>query len=193
MQIGVPREIKQGETRVSMTPNLCRRCTKLGAAVLVEKGAGLTAGFTDAEYLSAGARIAKTAAQVWRQSDLILKVKEPLPSEYPLMQSNQTLFTYLHLAAAGELATALLKKRILGIAYETVEAQDGTLRFSSRCHRSQEGSPSKLALISFSRKTAVQVCFWEAFPGQCLVTSLSSVRAIRGRMPAAWPSAWERK
>lgn len=127
MKIGVPKEIKDGETRVSMTPNLCRRCVKLGAEVLVEKGAGLSAGFTDAEYQAAGAKLIKSATAVWKQSDMILKVKEPLPSEFPLMQQGQTIFTYLHLAAAPELAKALLKKHILGIAYETVEAKDGSL------------------------------------------------------------------
>jgi alanine dehydrogenase len=127
MKIGVPREIKDGETRVSMTPNLCRRCVKLGAEVLFEKGAGLTAGFNDIEYAEAGARLVRSAKEVWTEADLILKVKEPLPAEYTRMQKNQTLFTYLHLAAAPELARALVKKHILGVAYETVEAGDTSL------------------------------------------------------------------
>lgn len=93
---------------------------------MVEKSAGLSAGYTDAEYRKAGASIATTARKVWQEADLILKVKEPLPAEYPLMQQGQTLFTYLHLAAGAELTKALLKKRILGIAYETVEATDGS-------------------------------------------------------------------
>lgn len=125
MQIGIPKEIKTGETRVSMTPSLCRRCVKLGAKVLVEKSAGVSAGFTDAEYRAAGATIASSAAKVWASSDLILKVKEPLPSEYELMQEGQNLFTYLHLAAGPELTKVLLQKRILGISYETVEGGDG--------------------------------------------------------------------
>lgn len=127
MKIGIPKEIKNGETRVSMTPALCARCTRLGAKVVVERGAGLSAGFSDAEYAEAGASLASNAAKVWKQADLILKVKEPLPSEFELLQQNQTLFTYLHLAAAPKLAEALLEKRILGIAYETVEAPDGSL------------------------------------------------------------------
>ena len=126
MLIGVPQEIKIGETRVSMTPSLCRRCVSLGADVLVQKSARLSAGFTDAEYRKAGARIASTARKVWKEADMILKVKEPLPAEYPLMQTGQTLFTYLHLAAGAELTKVLLKKRILGIAYETVEGMDGS-------------------------------------------------------------------
>lgn len=126
MIIGVPKEIKTGETRVSMTPGLCRRCVSLGAKVIVEKSAGKSAGFADAEYLAAGATLAPSAKKVWSCADLILKVKEPVPAEYALMRESQTLFTYLHLAAGPELAKVLLKKRILGIAYETVEAADGS-------------------------------------------------------------------
>ena len=125
MTIGVPREIKIGETRVSMTPSLCRRCVSLGARVLLEKGAGLTAGFTDAEYRAAGATLVADPARVWRAADLVLKVKEPQASEYALLQPGQALFTYLHLAAGPELARTLVRKRVLGIAYETVEGTDG--------------------------------------------------------------------
>jgi len=127
MTIGVPKEIKDGETRVSMTPSLARRCIQSGATVLVERGAGLSAGFSDQEYRAAGAKLASSAAKVWGGAELILKVKEPLPAEYKLMREEQTLFTYLHLAAGPELADALLSKKVLGVAYETVEAQDGTL------------------------------------------------------------------
>jgi alanine dehydrogenase len=126
MTIGVPKEIKVGETRVSMTPSLCRRCVALGARVLIEKSAGLTAGFADAEYRAAGATLVTDAAKVWRAADLVLKVKEPLPAEYSLMQDGQAIFTYLHLAAGPELAKVLLKKGVLGIAYETVEGVDGS-------------------------------------------------------------------
>ena len=126
MTIGVPKEIKIGETRVSMTPSLCRRCVSLGARVIVEKSAGLSAGFTDLEYRVAGAKLAASAAKVWSASDLILKVKEPLATEYGRLRDGQILFTYLHLAAGSRLAKVLLQKRILGIAYETVEGGDGS-------------------------------------------------------------------
>jgi alanine dehydrogenase len=109
-----------------MTPSLCRRCVSLGARVLLQKGAGLTAGFTDAEYRAAGATLVADAAKVWRAADVILKVKEPLPAEYDLLQNGQTIFTYLHLAAGPDLAKVLLAKNILGIAYETVEGADGS-------------------------------------------------------------------
>ena len=126
MTIGIPKEIKIGETRVSMTPSLCRRCVSLGAKVLIEKSAGITAGFTDDEYRAAGATLVGDAKKVWRASDLILKVKEPLPAEYDLLQNGQAIFTYLHLAAGPELTKVLLKKNTLGISYETVEGVDGS-------------------------------------------------------------------
>lgn len=125
MIIGVPKEIKIGETRVSMTPSLCRRVVALGGQVLVEKSAGNSAGFTDQEYKAAGATLAGSAAKVWKSADLILKVKEPLEAEYGLMQRGQTIFTYLHLAAGATLARELCRKNLLGIAYETVEGSDG--------------------------------------------------------------------
>lgn len=126
MTIGVPREIKDGETRVSMTPDLCRRCVKLGADVRVERRAGEDSGFTDREYEAAGAKIIRAARHVW-EAELVLKVKEPLPAEYRYFRPDLTLFTYLHLAAAPELAAALRRKRVLGVAYESVEATDGSL------------------------------------------------------------------
>jgi alanine dehydrogenase len=125
MQIGVPKEIKIGETRVSMTPSLCRRCVSLGAKVIIEESAGVSAGFRDAEYREAGATLVNSAVEVWASADLVLKVKEPLPAEYELLRDGQSIFTYLHLAAGLELTKVLLKKRILGISYETVEGSDG--------------------------------------------------------------------
>ena len=127
MIIGVPREIKVGETRVSMTPNLCRRLTGLGARVVVEKGAGVSAGFSDVQYREAGATVANQAGAVWKRADLVLKVKEPLEAEFPHLRSGLALFTYLHLAANPQLADTLAQRRVLAIGYETVEAADGTL------------------------------------------------------------------
>jgi alanine dehydrogenase len=126
MKIGVPKEIKIGETRVSMTPSLCRRCVSLGATVIIEQSAGMNAGFTDAEYRAAGATLSASAGKVWAEADFILKVKEPLPAEFGLIREGHTIFTYLHLAAGPELARFLLEKRVRGIAYETVEAADGS-------------------------------------------------------------------
>ena len=127
MILGVPREIKNGETRVSMTPNLCRRLTAMKTRVLIEEQAGGPSGFLDSEYRDAGATMVASADRVWGDADLILKVKEPLEVEFNRMRDGQTIFTYLHLAAAPALARALKSKNILGIAYETVEAADGSL------------------------------------------------------------------
>lgn len=109
-----------------MTPSLCRRCVSLGATVLVEKSAGLSAGFTDSEYRAAGATLVADARSVWRSAELILKVKEPLASEFGLLREGQTIFTYLHLAAGAKLTRELVRRRVLGIAYETVEGSDGS-------------------------------------------------------------------
>ena len=126
MIVGIPKETKTGETRVSLTPDTCRRLVELGATVLVEQAAGVGAGFPDADYALAGADVVPSALKIWAESDLILKVKEPLPSECECMREGQALFTYLHLAANPALARALVKKRILGIAYETVAVSDGS-------------------------------------------------------------------
>lgn len=126
LTIGVPKEIKIGETRVSMTPSLCRRCVSLGGKVLIEKSAGVSAGFSDTEYRAAGATLLPSAKKVWSAADVILKVKEPLAAEYELIRENQILFTYLHLAAGAELTKVLVRKNAHGIAYETVEGVDGS-------------------------------------------------------------------
>jgi alanine dehydrogenase len=127
MIVGIPREIKSGETRVSLTPVLCRRLVALGATVLVEQGAGARSGFSDSEYADAGGRLVVEAAEVWGRSELVLKVKEPLEAEFGFLRPGLTLFTYLHLAPNPALAGALVQQRTLGIAYETVEGPDGSL------------------------------------------------------------------
>jgi alanine dehydrogenase len=108
-----------------MTPSLCRRCASLGAKVIVQRSAGASAGFRDAEYREAGAVLVSSPSAIWAKADLVLKVKEPLPSEFRLIREGQSIFTYLHLAAGRRLAEVLLAKRVLGMAYETVEGGDG--------------------------------------------------------------------
>ena len=126
MIVGTVREIKNEEFRVGLTPEGVHALAEAGHRVLVETGAGAGIGCGDAAYRAAGATIAD-AATVWGTADLLVKVKEPLPSEYPLLRDNQTLFTYLHLAAMPELTRALLASKITAIAYETVELPDGSL------------------------------------------------------------------
>ncbi len=127
MKIGVPKEIKANENRVALTPAGVADFKRHGHEVFMEKGAGLGSAFTDGEYESAGAKILDTAKGIFEISDMIIKVKEPLPSEYNLFKEGQILFTYLHLAPEKELTKALLEKKIIGIAYETVQLEDKSL------------------------------------------------------------------
>lgn len=120
MIIGVPKEIKAQEFRIALTPYGAAELIKNKHQVLIEKGAGLGAGFSDSQFISAGATIADSAAQVWATSEIVVKVKEPLPSEFPLMRRGQLLFTYLHLAASRGCTDGLLHSGITSIAYETV-------------------------------------------------------------------------
>ena len=125
MEIGVPKETKDREFRVGLTPNSVNVLSK-SHVVFVETGAGLGAGFTDEDYLQAGAKIVYSAAEAW-DKPLVVKVKEPLPAEYQYLQKEQLLFTYLHLAADRELTKALMESGTTAIAYETVELADGKL------------------------------------------------------------------
>ena len=127
MKIGVPREIKTHEYRVGMTPHSVKAYVKNGHAVLVEKGAGIGSGYEDAEYTAAGARMISDKAEMFRESEMIVKVKEPLAEEFPLFHGGQILFTYLHLAASRELAYELLTRKVTGVAYETIELADKSL------------------------------------------------------------------
>jgi alanine dehydrogenase len=127
MIIGVPKEIKNGEKRVAMTPQGVDALVSHHHRVLVEKRAGEGSGFSDHEYQKAGATLIERAKDVWVEADMVVKVKEPLEPEFQLMRQNQILFTYLHLAADRELTITLLDRRIIGIGYETVQERDGSL------------------------------------------------------------------
>ena len=124
MIIGVPKEVKNLEFRVSLTPAGVRELVSRKHQVLVEKSAGVGSGISDEEYVSAGAKIIENASGVWIEADLIIKVKEPIASEYGLLRREQILFTYLHLAASIECTKALLQSGVTAIAYETV-SKDG--------------------------------------------------------------------
>ncbi|WP_280401046.1 alanine dehydrogenase [Nocardia carnea] len=127
MRIGVPRELKDHEYRVAITPIGVHELTAQGHRVDIETGAGSGSSITDDEYAAAGARIAARAEDVWGTADLVLKVKEPIAAEYPLLRADLVLFTYLHLAADRPLTDALLDRRVTGIAYETVQLPSGIL------------------------------------------------------------------
>ena len=121
MKIGVPKEIKTNENRIALVPAGAEALVTAGHSVLVEAGGGLGSGFSDADYTSVGAAIARDAAAVWKNSDMIMKVKEPIKSEWPHMRKGQLIFTYFHFAADEELTKAHVKSEAICVAYETVE------------------------------------------------------------------------
>jgi alanine dehydrogenase len=127
MIVGVPKEVKNHEYRVAMVPAGVKSLVSDGHAVIIQASAGEGSGISDAEYVQAGAQIRSSAEEVFAEADMIVKVKEPLPQEYPLLRKDQVLFTYLHLAPAPDLTRALLEREVIGIAYETVQAANGSL------------------------------------------------------------------
>lgn len=143
MIIGVPKEIKDNENRVAITPAGVHALVEAGHKVLVEKSAGLGSGIQDQDYTLAGAQILNKAEDVWA-ADMIIKVKEPLPSEYQFFRAGQIIFTYFHLAAEPELTKALLEKRAVAVAYETIQLDDGSL-------------PLLLPMSEVAGKMAVQI------------------------------------
>ena len=127
MKIGVPREVKNNEYRVAITPAGVHELVRLGHDVVVEREAGAGSSIPDADFVSAGAQITATADDVWGFADLVLKVKEPIAEEYPRMRKGQVLFTYLHLAASRACTDALIESGTTAIAYETVQLPDRSL------------------------------------------------------------------
>ncbi|MDY3551956.1 alanine dehydrogenase [Gemmata sp. JC717] len=127
MIVGVPKEVKQDEYRVAMVPAGVEELTRAGHTVLIQSGAGAGSGISDDQYAATGAQIVSNDAEVWARADLIVKVKEPMPSEWPHMRAGQTVFTYFHFAADRHLTEAVLKSGITAIAYETIRDAKGTL------------------------------------------------------------------
>ncbi|MBZ5601099.1 MAG: alanine dehydrogenase [Acidobacteriia bacterium] len=127
MIIGVPKEVKDHEARVGLLPSGAKALKEAGHKVLAQAGAGLGSSITDEEYRGAGAEIVPTAGDLWSKSDLVVKVKEPQPSEYGFLRPNLLLFTYLHLAPLPELTDKLLEAKVAGVAYETIRESDGSL------------------------------------------------------------------
>ena len=121
MIIGIPKEIKEQEQRVALLPSAATQLTRRGHSVIVQKNAGVGSGYRDDDYVKAGAEIINDAKDVFARADMIVKVKEPLQAEFPLLRKAQILFTYLHLAASKSLTEALLKSGVTGIAYETIQ------------------------------------------------------------------------
>ena len=120
MNIGLPKEIKDNEYRVGLTPAGVQALAHAGHTVFVQKTAGEGSGFTDEQYVKAGGQLLDTADEIWQAGDMIVKVKEPVAPEYPRMRENQVLFTYLHLAPEFELTKQMLERKVTGVAYETI-------------------------------------------------------------------------
>jgi alanine dehydrogenase len=127
MKIGLPKEIKDNEYRVGLTPAGVNALVGAGHEVFVQKTAGDGSGFSDEQYVNAGGKLLDTADEIWQTGEMIVKVKEPVAPEYPRMRENQLLFTYLHLAPEFELTKQLLEKKVTGVAYETITDKKGTL------------------------------------------------------------------
>src|SRR5262250_2057327 len=127
MFIGVPKEVKDHESRVGIVPSGVKALTDAGHKVVVETNAGALSSMPDEDYKSAGAEIVASAADVWRRADMVVKVKEPIAREYPFFRQDLVLFTYLHLAPLPELTETLLQKKVTGIAYETIRDRSHTL------------------------------------------------------------------
>lgn len=127
MIIGVPKEVKVAEKRVAMAPAGVKTLVREGHKVLVESGAGLGSGFSNENYLQVGGVIRAEAKEIWADAEMIVKVKEPIKQEFDFMHKGQILFAYLHLAADGNLTEKLMKKKVIGIAYETIQTDRGSL------------------------------------------------------------------
>ena len=127
MIIGVPKEVKNNENRIGLTPQSVEQLSKNGHEIFVQKDAGKNIGYFDDQYLNAGAKIINTAEDLYKSSEMVVKVKEPIPDEYNYLREDLTLFTYLHLAGDPENAKKLIDTGVTGIAYETVTAEDGSM------------------------------------------------------------------
>src|ERR1035437_3430342 len=127
MKIGVPKEIKNNENRVALTPGGTETLVQNGHEVFIETYAGENSGFNDEQYLKSGAQILSTAEEVFAIAEMIMKVKEPIQSEYKLIRRNQLVFTYFHFASGKELTMAMIESKAVCLAYETVERADHTL------------------------------------------------------------------
>src|SRR5438552_10734780 len=127
MIVGVPKEIKSDEYRVAMVPAGVEELTRAGHQVLIQAGAGAGSGITDEMYVANGAEIVAAETDVWKRAEMVVKVKEPLPDEWPMMRSGQTVFTYFHFAADEALTKAVMKSGVTAVAYETIRDTKGGL------------------------------------------------------------------
>ncbi len=151
MKIGCPKEVKNNESRIGLTPSAAQAYVQAGHEVFIEKGGGVPSAITDDEYAAVGAKLLPTAQEVWATADMIVKVKEPMESEYSLMRENQLIYTYFHFAADEKLTRACMEKKIIALAYETV--QDGNALPLLKPMSEVAGRMSVLMGAYFSAKT----------------------------------------
>lgn len=169
MIIGVPKEIKNCESRVSLIPSSVKQLVEKGNTVYIEKNAGEKVGFTDKVYEEAGAKILNTAEEIYSKSEIIVKVKELQKEEYPLLKTGQTIIAYYHLAVEPELTEVLKKKKITAIAYETIEKEDGTL-------------PALFPMSEIAGKMSVQI------GARYLETEFGGTGKLLGGVPGVYPA-----
>ena len=158
MIIGIPKERKVQEYRVALTPQAVRYLTDHGQRVLVEKGAGLGSGILDKDFRASGAQIVSSEKALFQKAELIVKVKEPTPKEYPLIKEHHTIFGYLHLAADRKLTAALKKSRCCAMAFETVELPDGSLPLLSPMSRVAGRLSVQVGVHFFRNQKEVRAC-----------------------------------
>ena len=164
MKIGCVKEIKNNEFRVGLTPDNVRAYVAAGHHVYMEAGAGLGSGFQDTEYVQAGASLLDNAADIWQLVDMMIKVKEPLPEEYPLFREGLILYTYLHLAADKEQMDALLKGKVKAVAYETIQETDGSLPCLAPMSQMPAAFPSRKAPNTLKSASAAKASSWPVCP-----------------------------
>lgn len=164
MIIGVPRELKDHETRVGLVPAGVKELTSLGHKVLLETGAGQNSFFEDDEYRRAGAEIVSTAKELWSRSELVCKVKDPIEPEYRFFRPGLLLFTYLHLAPLPELTEALLENKVTAMAYETVEGPGGGLPLLEPMSEVAGRLAVQVGAQFLERRYGAGGCCWAAFP-----------------------------
>ena len=164
MRIGIPTEIKNNENRVAMTPAGAVHLVQNGHEVFVQKGAGLGSGFTDEEYVQAGAKLVETAEEAWNQ-DMVMKVKEPVASEYGYFREGLILFTYLHLAPEPELTKALIDNKVVSIAYETVQLDNRSLPLLAPMSEVAGRMSAQIGAQFLEKTRAVKVFYLQAFRG----------------------------
>jgi alanine dehydrogenase len=164
MLIGVPKEIKNHEYRVGLTPAGVRELVGHGHKVLVQTQAGLAIGFTDEQYIQSGASIASSAEEVFARADMVVKVKEPQPVECRMLRPGQILFTYLHLAPDPEQTKLLTESGAIAIAYETVTDERGGLPCWLRCRKWPAAWPFRLVPMRWRKPRVAVACCWVACP-----------------------------